>query len=67
MNIYVNSEYREIPENVKTVGNLLDYLDIKRTGTGVGVNNRLIVARNWDSVSLQPDDRVTIISAAYGG
>ena len=67
MKIYVNSKYTEIPQEIDTVGRLLDHLRISRQGTGVGVNSHLIPNRNWDSTSLNEDDRVVIISATYGG
>lgn len=67
MIIYINSSPRDIPENCRTVGNLLDFLNIKRGGTGIGLNNRLVPSREWDSTFLKNEDRVMIISAAYGG
>ena len=67
MHIYINSEYRDIPDNITTVSKLLDYLKIKTQGTGVGINNHLVVARNWNSAQIKEDDRIMIISATYGG
>ena len=67
MIIYINSKLEEIPQNVDTVGKLLDYLKVSRNGTGVGINNRLVKAKDWDKTFLRNEDRVMIISAAYGG
>lgn len=67
MNIYINSTYREIPDNIDTIGKLLPYLKISKEGTGVGVNNKIALARNWDVTSIKEDDRIVIISATYGG
>lgn len=67
MKIYINSTLREIPEYVHTVSELLEFLRIPKTGTGVGINNRLVVAREWDMTRLNDQDRVMIISATYGG
>lgn len=67
MNVYINSIRREIPDEINTVGKLITYLKIPETGTGVGVNNRITVARNWATTAIQEDDRIVVISAAYGG
>lgn len=67
MTLYINSKQETVPDAVNTVAKLLNHLGIKPTGTGVGINNRLIVSRNWETAMLQEDDHVMIISAAYGG
>ena len=67
MNLFVNSNFTEVPSEINTVGKLLDHLKVSRLGTGVGVNNRLIPNKNWDCTSLNDDDRIVIISATYGG
>lgn len=67
MNVYINSKLTEIPDNVDTLGKLLDYLKIPRQGTGIGVNNHLTVACNWDHTRIQNDDNILMISATFGG
>lgn len=67
MIVYLNSEIKEIPEEVDTVGKLLDFFRIARTGTGVGINNRLVMAKDWDATRICPNDRLTVISATFGG
>lgn len=67
MKLYINSDYKEIPDNIHTIGKLIDFLKISRQGTGVGLNNRLIPTLKWDSTSIKNDDRIMIIAAAYGG
>lgn len=67
MKVYINSTLREIPDSVNTVGKLIDHLRMPRTGTGIGINNALVPAKNWDTTQLQQEDRILIISAAYGG
>lgn len=67
MTLYINSKQETVPDTVNTVAKLLNHLGIKPNGTGVGINNRLIVSRNWETTTLQEDDHVMIISAAYGG
>lgn len=67
MNIYVNSKQSDIPDEINTVGKLLDHLQIDRKGTGVAINNNLVLSKNWDTTFLKSDDRVLIISATFGG
>ena len=67
MNIYVNSKLQVVPKEIDTLGKLIDFLRIPRGGTGIGLNNKLILSKVWDSTPLHPDDRVMIIAAAYGG
>lgn len=67
MRVYINSKMQEIPDSVDTIGKLIDHLGIPRQGTGIGLNNRLVTARDWDATTLSEDDRVMIISATYGG
>lgn len=67
MRVYINSSSREIPKEIDTVSKLLDYMKVSKTGTGVGVNNRLVPSRDWDFQRLEEDDRITVITAAYGG
>ena len=67
MTIFINSQRKDLPEEINTVSKLLAYLKIPSAGTGVGVNNKIVPARNWEATTLQENDRVMIISATYGG
>lgn len=67
MKIYINSNPQDVPDEVNTVGRLIDFLKISRGGTGIGIDNRIITAANWDSTPIKENDHVTVISATYGG
>lgn len=67
MNIILNSKSTNVPDHCSTVGEILDFLDISRKGTGVGVNNKLVKASDWDSFKVNEGDSLTVITAAYGG
>ena len=67
MIIYINSERREIPDDINNVSRLVAFLRLKKEGLGVGVNSKLIPTRNWETASIKEDDRIIIVSAAYGG
>ncbi|MCH5214785.1 MAG: sulfur carrier protein ThiS [Muribaculaceae bacterium] len=67
MRIIINSQETLIPDNINTVSKLLEFQNIPEEGTGVGLNNRLIEARNRPTTLLQNGDNVIIISATFGG
>lgn len=67
MQIYINSTFTVVPDSINTVGKLLDFKKVSRQGTGVGINNRLVKAVDWDSTPIKEEDRIMIVSATYGG
>ena len=67
MIVFINSKSTEVPDTEDTVGKLMDFLRFSRQGTGVVLNNHLIRAKDWDATHLKNDDRLTVISATYGG
>lgn len=67
MRLFINSKFENVPEEVRTLSELIEYLKIKKEGTGVGINGRLIPSREWNTVPLKEEDRIIIITAAYGG
>lgn len=67
MNIFVNNIPEEIDDSKSSLKDLLIKLDLPDTGIGIGVNNKLIKAKDWDNFTLNQGDRVTIIRATYGG
>ena len=67
MLVNINSQPTKLPEEIYNVMELLGFLKIPTTGTGVAINGNLIIAKNWDSHRLQPDDNIIIINASYGG
>lgn len=67
MTLYINSSRKDLPDDVNTVGKVIDHLQISRRGTGVAVNSQLVPAKEWDKKQLNEGDSLTVISAAYGG
>lgn len=67
MIVFINSTSENIPDEINTVGKLMDFKRISRQGTGVGLNGKLVPARDWDATNLKADDRIMVISATYGG
>lgn len=67
MNVYINNTLTPLPAQVMTVEDLLNWKQIPLQGTAVAVNDKLVIKRNWQSTNLSDQDRLTIISAAFGG
>lgn len=67
MEINFNNTLLQIPDSIKTVKDLLNYKEIPSGGTAVAVNDNLIVACSWDSYEINDRDKITVISAAFGG
>lgn len=67
MNIQLNNQPISLSQEEVTVSELLEMKGIKSSGTAVSVNDKLIRHSLWDSFQLKENDRVIIISAAFGG
>ena len=67
MILHINSEITPVSDEINTVEKLLAFMNIPANGIAVGLNNRLIEARNFSIAELHDQDRVMIIKAAYGG
>ena len=67
MNIYINNAIKNLPDNIDTLGKVVDFLNIPRKGTGIAVNGKLVKAADWDKINIKNEDHLTIISATYGG
>jgi thiamine biosynthesis protein ThiS len=67
MEIKVNGEFREIPENTTVVG-LLGLMNITdKSSVAVAVNMQVVSRYNWDATYLKPNDNVLLIEASHGG
>lgn len=65
--LIINSQSKSVPDEVDTVQRLVEFLNIPTGGTGIAVNNRIIVTKNWNVAEINNGDNITIISAAFGG
>ena len=50
-----------------TVAEFVAWKDIKPLGTAIAINDKIIKKALWDSTTFQDLDRVTVITAAFGG
>lgn len=67
MNILLNNIPTPLPRDFMTVEDLVKWKGIKPSGTAVAVNDKIIRKELWNLTKLSDLDRVTIISAAFGG
>lgn len=67
MTIYINDKIENISPEIVTVADLLSSRNIPSGGTAVAVNGRLVKQPDWGTAALRENDKVMIISAAYGG
>lgn len=67
MTVLLNDQYVILPQETMTVADLVKWKDIPTQGTAVAINDRLIKQSQWSVTDLNENDRITIISAAFGG
>lgn len=67
MTIFINDNPTQLPEKNMTLADLVKWKEIPAQGTAVAVNDKLIKQESWSVTNLKELDRVTIISAAFGG
>ncbi|MDN5293770.1 MAG: sulfur carrier protein [Eubacteriales bacterium] len=66
MEVTVNGQVHELPENI-TVAGLLDYFNIRGILVAVEVNKKIVPRDRFNETVLQPGDRVEIIHFVGGG
>ena len=66
MNIYLNGEGREVPENL-TLGALLDWLKLPADRVAVERNREIAARTTWDETIIQPEDRLEVVHFVGGG
>lgn len=67
MKIIFNNEITELPSDFTSVSELLLIKGIKPQGTAVAINDRIVKKNDWETTYFNDLDRVTVISAAFGG
>ena len=67
MKILLNNIITPLPSDFMTVAEFVAWKDIKPLGTAIAINDKIIKKDLWDSTTFQDLDRVTVITAAFGG
>lgn len=66
MNIIVNGEHVETPEN-STVEQLIQQLELQNKRLAVEVNEELVIRAEYAEHTLQAEDKIEIVQAIGGG
>lgn len=67
MNIIFNNENIVLPNDYMTLEELAKWKGIPMQGSAIAVNDKLIKRDKWPVIKLENLDRVTVITAAFGG
>lgn len=67
MNIYINEKPEKLPNDYMNVEELVKFKKYNPQATAVAVNDNIVRRQNWGITRFKDGDRVTIISAAFGG
>ena len=67
MTILFNDVPTQLPHNNMTVADLAVLKHIPQQGSAIAINDKLIKKDQWSVKTLNELDRVTVISAAFGG
>lgn len=67
MNIFINDLPVVTPNDNMTVADLVKWKDIPAQGTAIAINDHLIKQDQWPVKQINEFDRITVISAAFGG
>lgn len=67
MTIFINDTLEIIKMVSPTVATIIEEKNINPKGTAVALNGKLVARGKWECTEINDNDRLTIISAAYGG
>ncbi len=67
MDIILNDVLTPVPTGCITLSDLIRQKGIKINGTAIAVNDMIIKKDKWEITKLSNLDRVTVITAAFGG
>lgn len=67
MLIIYNNKHTELPNDFMTLEDLVEWKQIRPQGTAIAVNNNIVTKDQWGAYRLKEMDRITVISAAFGG
>lgn len=67
MDIFFNNVLTKLPNETMTVKELAVWKNIPLQGSAIAINDKLIKHDKWAVTGLSDHDRVTVITAAFGG
>lgn len=66
INIFMNGEQREVPENL-TLSGLLEWLKLPADRVAVERNREIALRSTWAETIIQPGDRLEVVHFVGGG
>lgn len=66
MNIHLNGELRDVPENL-TLAALLEWLKLPADRVAVERNREIAARSSWTETIIQPDDHLEVVHFVGGG
>jgi len=68
MQIYINGEARQMPDEVTTVAELIEVLEVETTdGMAIAVNEQVVPGSQWSKTRVDDGDDIEVIRATQGG
>lgn len=67
MTILYNNEPQKLPESNMTLADVANWKKLPEQGTAIAVNDKLITKAKWSITPINELDRITVITAAFGG
>ena len=67
MTIIYNDTNLDLPNNYMTLEDLAKLKKIPLQGSAIALNDKLIKKEQWSVTPLKDFDRITVITAAFGG
>lgn len=67
MEIIINQQVKDIPENASVEQLLLSIMPEIQKGIAIAVNQTIIPKKDWGATMLQPNDKIVFIKATQGG
>lgn len=67
MTLYINDRPEIFKDDEISIAELMLRKGISSQGTAIALNGKLVVRSKWDSQLLADNDKLTVITAAFGG
>lgn len=67
MNIYINNQLTELPEQCRITDALNALNILQHRGIAIAINNTVVPKSEWEQHMLKAEDKMTLIKATQGG
>lgn len=67
MRIHINDNPILLPDEVNTISRLVEHEQISKAGTAIALNDKIVARSKWDSTCIKENDKIVVITAAFGG